>query len=211
MTEQEATKTDEQIEYDLGRIKFYRNKRFVRSLLVSGTIAYLTEDLFCIFFSHAVATVFWDWWFFSFWKVKESSVVPEWYLEWKQISRNEVDQYVAFMVKLRRITLSVSCFVTLFCYIFWSNKIGIDLAFAGTYTITTFIPTLIAEVANWIKFPYSNYSNTVTKCPSSFGENTWVSSSNSSQDSLNMLNPQNTMGYNNLISPNYIGKSMFDN
>lgn len=202
--------------FDTFSIKFYRNKRIFRSFICSFAIAYLTESPFWFVFAHVMATIFWEGWFFNYWKVKESSVIPEWYLEMQGVSREQVDQYVEFAKNLRRITAGLSCTAVFFYYFFLSKKtVDITVCFLGTYTIMTVVALIIAERMKRIKHFYPNFINLgsqpATKIVSTSGENTWSTASCSAQDRLSLLNPQNPMGYNNLMSPNYIGKSMFDN
>jgi hypothetical protein len=221
MSEQEATKTET---FDTFSIKFYRNKRIFRSFICSFTIAYLTESPFWFVFAHVMATVFWEWWFFSYRNVKESSIIPEWYLEMQGTNREKVDQYVSFMVNLRRITACLSGVVVLFIYFFVSKKIdATTVSFVGTYTIATVLTAIIAEYTKGIKHFYPNFINLgsrsgpLTRNVSSSGETVWatssssVGSSNFNDATTNLSNPLNPVGFFNPISPNYVGRNSFDN
>lgn len=92
----------------LDKIQLYGQKVFFRSLLCALGAALVMQEGTYGLVLYPLASVFWDWWFFSYWGYKESAQVTEAFLEWKQITRDQIDQYVRIMLYAKRILLAIA-------------------------------------------------------------------------------------------------------
>ncbi|AIK96578.1 hypothetical protein [Candidatus Odyssella acanthamoebae] len=99
-------KIDESI--PLHKIKLYGDKRFFRSIACSVMVSIGMWDWMYALLIYPFATVFWDWWFFSYHGIKESTNLPEWFLEWKNTSREQIDQYVSVTLYVKRAILVIA-------------------------------------------------------------------------------------------------------
>ncbi|HXF90615.1 MAG TPA: hypothetical protein VNJ29_01640, partial [Candidatus Nitrosotenuis sp.] len=87
---------------NLKSFKTYRDKIFFRVILTTIALMLIDSPLAFVF-AHPLASLLWEWWYFSFQKVKESAMLPQWYLEAKEITPEEVDNYIKFTVTARRL------------------------------------------------------------------------------------------------------------
>jgi hypothetical protein len=135
------------------KVKFYRNKRICITAFMSFCIFLATENLFLFLLSHVMLTLSWDWWFFTYRGYKDSLRAPEAYFQWAKVTTQQMDEFNAFMIKLRRIAFPMSAFMALTCY-FFIEEVGYYTAFLFTYLGIVFIPSGIAMLLGKIKYPY---------------------------------------------------------
>lgn len=135
----------------------------------------------------------------------------------QQNTFEEIDRYVGLAVKVRRITVVLSCFVTILFYILVSKNAGNNAAiFLITYALTTVVTLIIAERIKGIKHFYPNFINLgsqpISRNVSSSSENAWSAKSSITNDywDRKLTDATNPLGFTNPISPNYTGRSMFD-
>ena len=136
-----------------GKVKFYRNKRIVRSILLSLIVLGATGNFFLFVLSHVMLTLFWDWWFFTHKGFKDSTQAPEAYFQWAKVTPEQMNAFNAFMIKLRRIAFPLSVMMAGACLLFYPD-FGYDIAFWLTYTLGVFCSAVIAETLGKIKYPY---------------------------------------------------------
>lgn len=189
------TEAPQKTEPDLERRKFktYRDRRLFWVMLSTAVLLF-TCDPFAMLFSHPISALFWDWWYFSFRKVKESSTMPEWYLEMKKISPEQVDKYVRFSVIVRRVAFLAAITWLIINFMVLDNWNGYTLIRA--YAIGYIGGGLIMGCAilfRIIKYPYMTGRD--------------VSRNKETLGMGGMTDPNNTMGWYNAMSPNYVFNS----
>jgi hypothetical protein len=156
---------------------------------------------FLMLFSHMLATVFWDFWFYTIRGVKESSSLPIGFFEERQINKHQVDRYTQFVVKAKRIFLAIAMI---------GAGIGIALqednfmlAGLGLFYIGLSITIGLALILGYIQQPYPIRLGSVPY--SHVDSNTTSISYNSPVKWDDPHNASHPLSYNNPISINYIG------
>jgi hypothetical protein len=135
------------------KVKFYRNRRICRAALMSFGIFCASGSLFLFLLSHVMSTLFWDWWFFTHKRYRDSTQAPEAYFKWANVTLQQMDEFNDFMIKLRRIAFVVSGMIALTCWMF-VEEVGYYTAFLFTYVPGVFFTAVIAERMGKIKYPY---------------------------------------------------------
>lgn len=187
---EETTATAKEVK-DLSRVQFFSGQRFFWTIWTAFGLCVVTVGHpLTIITALPLATVFWDWWHFSFRKNKQSETIPSWYLGWKDITAEEIDKYVKYTVNSRRTAFIAAIFLSTLSIMFWRD--GILIAFWGTYYAGSIGAIGFALLFKIIKFPYPNVLG---------GE-----SSNSplfDSGSFDAFSTTNSMGYYNPSSSNY--------
>ncbi len=136
------------------RIRFYRNRRFFRSCLMSIPILCFTGDMFVFTMTHIFATLFWDWWLFNVRGFKESETVPESYFKLFNITPKEMNTYASFIVNVRRIAIILGGIAYWIVFSSSQNQFFQEISLPLTYGLSTFLILAIAELLGKIKYPY---------------------------------------------------------
>lgn len=176
--------------------KTYRDKILTRVILTTVALM-LTGWPWMLIFAHPIASLFWEWWYFSFKKVKESSTMSQWYLESKLVTAEDVDTYIQFIVTARRIAFvnaAVFCLISPFLFKKWG--LAVTVSFYSTFYLIRWGITLIALWRKDLKYPYTISINASERV------------FNPTEDCENMMGSVlNKRGYLHPASPNYIYKS----
>ncbi|WP_010304212.1 hypothetical protein [Candidatus Odyssella thessalonicensis] len=177
----------------LDKIQLYGQKVFNRSLLCALGAALVMQEGTYGLALYPLASVFWDWWFFSYSGYKESTQVTEAFLEWKQMTRDQIDQYVRIMLYAKRILLAIAFVWAAFDSFTESQILLTDLFINYAILMTLFWGPLLCF--RLIKSPYITFV---------LDETRELSLHNLQRDSLSDLcDPSNPIGYYNPVSMNY--------
>lgn len=181
----------------------YRELRF--NWTVATTIVLFVMGQFFLpllaLFSHMIATVFWDLWFYTIKGVKESSRLPKEFFEERQITKYQVDRYIKFSVKTKRIFFAASMIG--FGAGIILKDVDLMLSGVGVFYIGWSITIGLALIVGYIQQPYPIRFRSAPYNYHNFGET--GSDSNSSIKWDDPHNASHPLSYNNPISINYIG------
>ncbi|WP_100070086.1 hypothetical protein [Candidatus Odyssella thessalonicensis] len=180
----------------LDKIQLYGQKGFNRSLFCALGAALLMQEGTYGLAIYPVARVFWDWWFFSYRGYKESGQVSEAFLEWKKMTRDQIDQYVKIMLTAKRILLAIALAWAVFESFKEPQLFMSDLFIMYATLMTLFWgPMLCFRI---LKSPYANFVWGAPQEPEQY---------NPYKDSItDLCDPKNPMGYFNPSSINYTSK-----
>jgi hypothetical protein len=177
----------------LHKIKLYGDKRFFRSIACSVIVSIGVGDWSYALLIYPFATVFWDWWFFSYHGIKESTNLPEWFLAWKKISREQIDQYVTITMYIKRVILVLSLILACIHSFKDTSMFSIDLFMI--YILLMALVMIPALCFKALKTPYVTFR--------------WGSTSSRNTSPLfedrfyDPCDPTNPAGYYNPSSINY--------
>lgn len=186
--------TESGIDVQKKPFKTYRDKIFLRVILTTIGLM-LTGWPLALVFAHPVSSLFWNWWYYSFRKVKESSMMPEWYLEEKQVTAEDVDSYSQFSITARRLMALSGIILCLISGYFLTNLgMAVLVGFYGPYYLVRWLIILVAIWRKDVKYPYNKFSDPLARpiIPRIDG---------------GMIDRENPMGLFNPVSPNYVGRS----
>lgn len=186
---------------------FYRDKRVLLSFMLSIPITYFF-GFFPGVLAHLGSGVFWDIWFFSYKRVKESDITPQAWFEYTGVAPEQLDQYSNVFMWLRHGAFVV-CSLSTIADIFMNFGVAYIFTFGMTYFIFRVITGqyLVYKkmIYPWIaaKFQIEGQKSPDQFDPLGFAKkNEYINPSSSILNDFG--NPSNPIGFFNPTSPNYL-------
>jgi len=192
------------------RPAFYGVKRRYRSVIPAIAVLFLTGDPFAAILTQVLSSLFWDWWFFSFKKRRESDLVSNAFLAAKQMTKKQVDDFSDFFVMTRRLAFVWSYMISLSAYLY-DFGISYKTAFMASCMLIN-LGALCYCLIKKMPCPYTSLEDEIDPQNAHF-RRAFPETSRSSRwdDRSDYMSITNPIGFTNSCSPNYIGKSLFDN